>query len=122
MEIVLVDDSKINNIINKTLIQRYSPSIPLKIFEDAEEALRYVSINSNLKLIFLDLNMPALNGWQFIELIKRNNFTHLKIFILTSSVDKRDETRALQEKIVIGFITKPLTKQDFQKIYEEHFL
>lgn len=121
MEIVLVDDSNLTNIINKSLIKRHSQSIAVKVFEDSEEALYYVSNSTEPKLIFLDLNMPKLNGWQFLELVEKNKLEHLKIIILTSSVDIKDKEKAQLDKLVTNYINKPLTKEDFKEFYQKYF-
>jgi CheY-like chemotaxis protein len=63
-------------------------------------------------LIFLDLNMPIMNGWEFLdEFVKTYyvQFPKTKVVILTSSIDPKDEERASEYSIAIDFLSKPLT-------------
>lgn len=66
------------------------------------------------KLIFLDLNMPIMNGWDFLEdyIMKyADRLSDTKVVILSSSVNPQDYVKANQYKIVIDFINKPLTTE-----------
>ncbi len=71
-------------------------------------------------IIFLDLNMPVMDGWQFLQA-----FTQLKpakeilIYILTSSVDPEDTIKVLQYKNVAGYLVKPITETELKKILLE---
>jgi len=73
-------------------------------------------------LVFLDLNMPVMSGWQFIEKLKRSDHYiqhECSIFILTSSVDSGDYLLSNEYDFIDGYITKPLTKSDFAKVVKE---
>lgn len=70
-------------------------------------------------LIFLDLNMPAMNGWEFLDTYEKD-FQHLfglvRIVILSSSIDTADIIRSRQYKSVSDYITKPLTVAVLDKL------
>ena len=70
-------------------------------------------------LIFLDLNMPVMNGWEFLEAFEKD-YQHLhdlvKIVILTSSIDTADIIRSRQYKIVSDYISKPITAEVLNKL------
>lgn len=70
-------------------------------------------------LIFLDLNMPVMNGWEFLEAFEKD-YQHLhdlvKIVILTSSIDTADIIKSRQYKIVSDYISKPITAQVLNKL------
>ncbi len=72
-------------------------------------------------IIFLDLNMPIMDGWEFLdEFIKTPNYNldHVSIYIISSSVDPRDREKANEYEIVKGYILKPVTTNDFSEIQE----
>jgi CheY-like chemotaxis protein len=110
--IFLVDDDPINNLINKRLLKKTGICNRIEEFLGGEEALEKISDESSSSpiLIFLDINMPVLNGWEFL-----NKYLDMfperkdKILILSSSIDFQDRQKAEEYEIVSGFIEKPLT-------------
>jgi len=117
--IVLIDDDPINNLINKRLIKKLVLSPYIKEFLEAEEALRYIqSLNRSKKvLILVDINMPVMNGWDFLK-----EYAHVesnrkdKIVMLSSSIDFQDRQKSEDFPYVDGFIEKPLTFEKLKKI------
>ena len=110
--IFLVDDDPINNLINKRLLGKVDISKNILEFQDAEDAL--VEIERIPKdeqvLILLDINMPVMNGWEFLD--KYSTFFPFRkdrIVILSSSIDFLDRQKAKEYEIVYGFLEKPLT-------------
>ncbi len=104
-------------------------------FNKAEEALGWLkektehhlfgSAISYPLLIFLDLNLPELNGWQFLDKFTKDYlsaFPGSKVIILSSSVNHQDFRQARNYEIVIDFICKPLRTQDIIKLKENFFL
>ncbi len=70
-------------------------------------------------IIFLDINMPVMNGWDFLEefdFIKNDFKTMPRIFLLSSTVDPEDYKRAKQYSMVQDFISKPLNKEALEAI------
>lgn len=110
--IFLVDDDPINNLINKRLLGKVGISDQIIEFVEGEDALNQIQaepFDKNL-LIFLDINMPVLNGWEFLE--KYINICpgrQDKIVILSSSIDFQDRQKANGFGVVAGFLEKPLT-------------
>ena len=118
--IFLVDDDPINNLINRRLLGKTEISQRIEEFLGGQDALNRINqeSDSNKILIFLDINMPVVNGWEFLE-----KYLELfpgrkdKILILSSSIDFQDRQKAQEYEIVSGFLEKPLT---LDKI-KEHF-
>lgn len=107
---LLIDDDPINNLVCKQILGGYG--IDVIIYEKPSEALTSLEQMSrdNYDLILLDINMPQIDGWEFIEKCRSIN-VEKPICIITSSVDSRDKDKAKQYSEVKEFIVKPLTPQ-----------
>lgn len=123
--VVLVDDSSIDNFVNKKVISRYGFAENVLEFTKAREALKYLlQLNNDMEatipsLLFLDLDMPEINGFEFLdafamlsEKIKKN----LKIVVLTSSINPADMEFCSTNKSVLTFLHKPLMKNNLDSI------
>lgn len=112
--IVLIDDDPINNLINKRLINKLNLSPQIIEFLEAEKALTFIGSTNKKQetLILLDINMPVMNGWDFLcqyadlEYIRKD-----RIIMLSSSIDHHDRQRSEEFNYVYGFIEKPLTRE-----------
>ncbi|MEL6670884.1 MAG: response regulator [Bacteroidota bacterium] len=109
-KVMLVDDDEIHHLVTEHLIRRIMPDAEVVSFLHPEEALAHLLHHrQNLpKLILLDINMPVMNGFAFLEALKREHL-HLPVQMLTSSLDPNDVERARSYLCVQGFISKPLT-------------
>lgn len=117
--VFLVDDDPINNLINRRLLGKTGISNRIEEFLGGQDALDKISelgMEDSL-LIFLDINMPVLNGWEFLnKYLKTFPGRSDKIIILSSSIDFQDRQKADEYPVVSGFLEKPLT---IDKIKEE---
>jgi CheY-like chemotaxis protein len=119
--IVLIDDDPINNLINKRLIVKLNLSPAVIEFLEAEKALSYIESTDEIKktLILLDINMPVMNGWDFLgHYEKLENKRQDMIIMLSSSIDHQDRQKSREFKYVRGFIEKPLTREKIAKILQ----
>jgi two-component SAPR family response regulator len=101
-------------------IGKLSPESTVKSFSDPLTALSYISSAVSFDpqtTIFLDLNMPEMNGWDFLEIIQLLNIK-CSIYILTASINQTDKDRARKYPIVKGYVEKPLYDEDLEKIIE----
>jgi CheY-like chemotaxis protein len=116
----IIDDDQICHFITRHLIKTENLAREVSCFFEAEEALQLLTAQDKLPdMIFLDLNMPNMNGWQFLDALRP--YTDLiqpkiKIFILTSSVDAVDQEKALEYPFVAGYFLKPLQPDDLETI------
>lgn len=116
--IVLIDDDPINNLINKRLIRKLDLSSNIIEFLEAEKALKYLRSIDDMKqtLIFLDINMPVMNGWDFLgQYAEIKNKRKDMIIMLSSSINYQDRQKSLENNCVEGFIEKPLTIEKLEK-------
>ena len=124
--ILLVDDDEDDNYYHKIIINKMEMVNKIAVAENGIEALAYLKDEANVPpdIIFLDLNMPKMNGWEFLE-----QYQHLTleqkakvlIVILTTSLNPDDKKRAEEIKDVTGFETKPLSKEILSELLDEHF-
>ncbi len=105
-KVVLIDDDPINNFVTKKLLLKFQPMLNIVEFLDAREALTYLEKES-ADLIFLDIHMPSMDGWGFLdELKKRKN--DIPVLMLSSSIDPNDHQKSIAHSSVKGFLIKPL--------------
>ena len=109
-EILLIDDDAITNFLNQNLIEQKIKGIPITIFYNGLEGLKYIKNNPDKHyIVFLDINMPVMNGWEFLEEIDSLMLeTSMEIHVLTSSIYPGDRERANALPNVSSFIEKPL--------------
>jgi CheY-like chemotaxis protein len=119
--IVLIDDDPINNLINKRLINKLKLSSKTIEFLEAEKALDCLKdMDAEKKiLILVDINMPVMNGWDFLDqYVELENSRNDRIIMLSSSIDFQDRQRSKQFPFVKGFIEKPLTHEKLQNLLQ----
>lgn len=113
-KIYLVDDQPISNFITKKLLELEGYCGIVEDFTNPVEAFNQLNQDEDA-LIFLDLNMPEMNGWEFLEALRKKELSH-KIIILTSSISKVDIDKAKEYPVVIKYMVKPLNKKKFSEI------
>src|SRR5690606_4531735 len=119
---VLIDDSDIDLFIQRRFLEVYKFSEELVLYRSAEEALNWLRMlngEAPPDIIFLDLNMPDIDGFSFLENfdeLPENIRSRSKIVVLTSSNIKIDKELALLNQNVIQFNTKPLKQADIEDL------
>ena len=124
LQVMLIEDNSIDVFIHKTLIHKRHFAGQIMVFDKAGEAIQFFRKEKNtLKvlpaLIFLNLYMPMMDGFQFLEEFEKmlGSFVkRVKIIVVTSSINPADKKRAMSFKSVIHYVTKPLTLKDLDKI------
>ena len=124
-KILIIDDDHVNNFIFSKIIKSSGISEDVETAMNGKSALKAINdtIAAKQKLpdiIFLDINMPVMNGWQFLEKYKELPECikeHIKLYMLSSSVSHQDLEKAKEYEDVVDYISKPLTKEILHKIH-----
>ena len=126
---MLVDDNEIDNLINQKMIE--SANICNRIFvhtgaKSAIEFLRNMEKLAEDKLenflpdyIFLDIDMPLMDGFQFLDeydKLKDSTKNYCKVVMLTSSLNPMDMKKAKESKYIVNYLNKPLTQENLKKL------
>jgi CheY-like chemotaxis protein len=124
--IMLIDDNPDDNFIHKRAINKLKSEITVLLMSSATEALEYIKSVKHPPpdLIFLDINMPGMNGWEFLEAYNQLNkdlHCNAVITMLTTSQNPDDEELAKKWNFVSAYITKPLTPEIFKGIISKYF-
>jgi CheY-like chemotaxis protein len=121
--ILCVDDDAISLMLYKMVITKASFTNEIVTATNGEEALNYIktlevssskSQKKELQLIFLDLNMPVMGGWEFLDSfsgVEYSEYNHIKVIILSSTVDPNDLENSKKYPMVIDFLSKPISKE-----------
>ncbi len=114
---LLIDDDDIIGIVHPAIINQVFPESEVILIKSCMEALDYFKeqLAANIPapdVIFLDINLPKMNGFEFLEQLSEKDLSFLKhtqIYMLSSSIDQRDMAKVEANKNITGFIGKPLT-------------
>lgn len=118
---MVIDDDRINNMVCESVIKKLHEQSKVLSFLRAEDALNYLKNEMNPKpdIIFLDINMPEMDGWEFLEnYTKLNGNNKAKIFMLSSSINQGDFEKAKNYAEVVDYIVKPFSKDKLVKAIE----
>ena len=126
LQILIIDDDEINNFIAAKLIDKIPPKANVNTCLNGLEGIDFVKSKLDKQdempdIIFLDINMPVMNGWEFLdeyEKIKSQIKKSICINMLSSSVYNDDIIKAEAFDTVQKFISKPLTVDKIQSLYE----
>jgi CheY-like chemotaxis protein len=121
---MLIDDNPHDNFFHSRVIEACHAAKHILVMEMAEEALQYLKAlehSPGLKpnIIFLDINMPGMNGWEFLDeykLLDKSLQSEMLVMMLTTSNNPKDDELAQKHGVPVGFRTKPLTEEMLQEV------
>jgi CheY-like chemotaxis protein len=128
--ILFIDDDPITLMLCKMVISKSLFSKEITTAKNGEEALQYFNslkqVNTNTQLtkpqlIFLDLNMPVMGGWEFLDSFSTSEYSdynNTKVIILSSTIDPEDLEKSKKYPMVIDFLSKPISKEMLEYIKE----
>lgn len=132
--VLLIDDDEPTNFLNKMILEEAGCAEVVQVVSSGKLALQYLSNSGEFKsgrqkfpnpdLIFLDINMPAMDGWEFLEHYKslpEDQKGNIVMVMLTTSLNPEDESKAHIDNGIAGFKSKPLTRKMLDEILEKYF-
>lgn len=129
--VMLIDDDEPTNYLNHMVVEEMDCADRIKVVPNAKDALEYLKAATKSngdsctpELIFLDINMPAMDGWEFLaeyEKLSEEQKSKVIVVMLTTSFNPEDRLRATQIESVAAFRNKPLTVEILREILEAHF-
>jgi len=105
--VIIIDDNPISVYLTTEIINDAKIECKIIDFVDANEALHFLAVNGDDYIVLLDLNMPLMSGWDFIEACQSNEL-HPEVHILSSSVNPVDIEKIDNYDFVKSFLSKPL--------------
>jgi CheY-like chemotaxis protein len=127
--ILFIDDDPITLMLCRMVITKASFSNEIATAKNGEEALQYFQtlkqpnsegeLKKQPQLIFLDLNMPVMGGWEFLDSFSTadySDYNNIKVVILSSTIDPEDLEKSKKYPMVIDFLSKPISKDMLEYI------
>ena len=132
--ILLIDDDEPTTFLSSVFIQEADCTENIQIADSAQKALNYLNGSDGLvcgdnnyihpELIFLDINMPAMNGWEFLKEyndLEDEQKGNIVIIMLTTSLNPDDKAKAEETPHIAGFENKPLTDEKLAGLLLKYF-
>lgn len=129
--ILLIDDDHVTNFIHTKAIGRSQVQVHVQVAESAQEGLDFITSVSTAEdplprpgIILLDINMPGMDGWEFLEAYNKlpeTSKAQIIIVMLTTSLNPDDEAKARGYNEVLRFMTKPLRPEMIDEIAAQFF-
>jgi CheY-like chemotaxis protein len=121
----IIDDDPVFVLLFKKILTKLGKFDTILNFENGQLALDALieknKTNAPLpNIVFLDINMPILDGWEFLKAIEKYKFKEdLKIYMISSSIDSTEIKKSKKYTFVKNFISKPISAKDFLKKLED---
>lgn len=126
-KIWIVDDDKILTYVLKRMLESVNSFENIEVYHNGKEAYDELIKGRNSPellpdIILLDLNMPVMDGWQFLDVFETMTFNKkIILYIVSSSIDSNDHLSAKNYKAVSDFLVKPIGKKQIEQMVESFF-
>jgi CheY-like chemotaxis protein len=124
--VLVIDDDEINNFTVDAILSRTDFVDEYEIKDSGWNALEYLQEAEDKQaypdLIFVDINMPEMDGYEFLERYEHrfwNKHVGTRVYMLSSSISEADKEKALSYRCIYEYITKPLNRNKLSKIILE---
>jgi CheY-like chemotaxis protein len=124
-KVCLIDDDNIYQFTARKILESTGMAGEIQSFYNGKEAINYFRDEHNIRpetlpdVIFLDINMPVMNGWEFLEEYKSVHKTLPKpivVYVVSSSIDDNDMRKSRQYQLVSDYIVKPVNRDTYKEL------
>ncbi len=126
LQTLIIDDNAVIHFLHSEIVSDGGITDTPYTFLHGKEAMQFLlnnQVSGDVYFILLDLNMPVMNGWQFLDELQKHSFkSRTYVSIVSSSVDTADKVKAQQYPQVIGFFEKPFSENDCEIIKNSEVL
>ncbi|BDD02216.1 response regulator [Persicobacter psychrovividus] len=127
--VLLIDDDEANNFLNAMVLEEMSVAKKIHVRLNGQEGIDFlnqcIAGHEPLpNLIFLDINMPLVNGWEFLERLEEIDTKQklpIVIVLLTTSLNPDDQEQAKALERISAFLNKPLSVETLKEIFAQFF-
>lgn len=126
--VLLVEDDKITNFLNERLIKKLGIVDSINIVNNGFEALEYIhstidSVDACPELILLDINMPVMDGFDFVNKFHQlfQEYGQKAIIVILTTSNHSDDLNKLSNAGITDFLSKPLTENKIMSIVDKYF-
>lgn len=124
---LLIDDDTADNYLHRRVIERSGLCHEITVHDSAETAIEWLATPQpdgppTPALVFLDINMPGMSGWEFLvayDQLPATQRDRMVVVMLTASANPADAERAARTESLAGFFTKPLTEDTLRRVARE---
>lgn len=121
-KVLLIDDDRSMNFLSQEILRYMNAAKEILVAEDGVAACKLLDQQKCPDLIFLDIRMPRMDGFGFLETIERSGkCKNVRVVMLTSSIRREDQEKALSYSHVVDYCEKPLTEEMIEKITDKYF-
>ncbi|GEM_PF-6114985 len=117
IEVVVIDDEPISLLIIQKMIEGTGENIKVSSFSSARKGLEYI-VDNEPCLVFTDLNMPDLSGWDILKTLNERDIER-NLIVLTSSISPLDREQAMSDPNVKYFLEKPVSKAQLKECFAD---
>lgn len=115
LRVLVIDDDEIFNLMTDVVLRDLGITTHPRCFTTGQDALGYINRHNEMDisyLLFLDINMPTMSGWEVLATLQTLPNRHrIHVVIVTSSIDQADERKASAFELVIDYMIKPLKRE-----------
>ncbi|MEC3878544.1 response regulator [Parapedobacter sp. 10938] len=120
LHVLVIDDDEIFNLMADVILRDLGIATHPRCFTNGQDAIAHINRHNgpdDCYLLFLDINMPAMSGWEVLDqLDKLPNHHHIHVVIVTSSIDRADQKTASGFELVIDYMIKPLKREQLDML------
>ena len=128
-DFIFIDDDTVTLKMYHRVVQKTVPQANIHTFADPLQGLAHINsvygaASGENAVLFLDINMPGMDGWEVLDMIRNSSDEvgrRVRIFMLSSSIDTRDKLRSEADAMVHAFVSKPFATHDLQGVLSKYY-